>query len=119
MSRLEGSVWLRLVPVLLLGASSATPARGAEKVSFNRDVRPILTENCLACHGFDAKHREAGLRLDTFEGATVDHDGATAIAPGDLENSELWFRITSDDPDLLMPVVDAHKALIATTVARA
>jgi hypothetical protein len=47
----------------------------AETISFNREIRRILSDNCFAYHGFDPKHREAGLRLDTREGATADNDG--------------------------------------------
>jgi hypothetical protein len=62
----------------------------AETISYNRDIRPILSDNCFACHGFDPKTREADLRLDTFEGATADNDGVTSIVPGSVEKSELW-----------------------------
>ena len=79
------------------------------EISFNRHIRPILSENCLACHGFDPEHREAGLRLDTFAGATGEEDGPTAIVPGNVEESELWARIISDDPDLVMPPPRSHK----------
>ena len=80
-----------------------------EAVSFNRDVRPILAENCFACHGFDSKHREAGLRLDTFEGATADRDGSRGIVPGSPAKSAIWERIQSTDPDVVMPPPKSHK----------
>ena len=79
------------------------------KVQFNRDIRPILSENCYACHGFDPKHRSADLRLDTFEGATEDRDGARAIVPGDVIKSEAWLRIISEDKDEVMPPPKSHK----------
>jgi hypothetical protein len=78
---------------------------------FNRDVRPILSDNCFSCHGFDPKTRKAKLRLDTPEGATAEKDGTRAIAPGDLAKSEAWARIVSDDPDAVMPPPAAHKTL--------
>lgn len=81
----------------------------AAKVEFNRDVRPILAEKCFACHGFDPKHREAELRLDTFEGATADRDGSRAIMPGNVSKSVAWQRITSTDPDEVMPPPSSHK----------
>lgn len=86
----------------------------AAEVSFNRDIRPILSDNCYYCHGTDSNHRKAGLRLDTFEGATVDNDGVRALVPGDPAKSELWLRIVSDDEDEVMPPPDAHKTPFTT-----
>ncbi len=76
-----------------------------EAVSFNRDIRPILSDACFFCHGPDAAHREADLRLDLEQGAKE-----TAIVPGDL-TSELITRITSEDPDTRMPPSDSQKRL--------
>lgn len=82
---------------------ASTPARSAGP-DFNRDVRPVLSNRCFKCHGPDEEHQEAGLRLDHREAATAELDsGMTAIVPGDLSASELVARITSDDPDLVMP----------------
>lgn len=65
----------------------------AAEVSFNRDIRPILSDNCYYCHGTDSNHRKAGLRLDTFDGATADNDGVRALVPGDASKSELWLHL--------------------------
>jgi len=92
----------------LISIHAAESSRSAP-IQFNRDVRPILSENCFACHGFDPKHREGGLRLDNFEGATEDRDGARGIVPGDLAKSDAWQRIISDDKDELMPPPKSHK----------
>jgi len=94
--------------LFLLAASSAF---AADKLSFNRDIRPILSENCFACHGFDSKKREAELRLDTPEGAYTAKDGAFPIKPGDLAKSEVWQRIITTDEDDLMPPPKSHKKL--------
>ena len=80
-------------------------------IRFNRDVRPILSENCFACHGQDAKHRKAKLRLDERAEALADRDGVRAIVPGDLEKSEAWARIISKDEDEVMPPPKSHKKL--------
>jgi hypothetical protein len=92
-----------------LTASNAAESTRVGKVEFNRDVRPILSENCYACHGFDPKHREADLRLDTFDGATEDRDGSRGIVPGDLMKSDAWQRIISEDKDEVMPPPKSHK----------
>ena len=95
-----------------LAGSAGSLAQTAERpLSFNRDIRPILSDKCFTCHGQDAKKREADLRLDTFEGATADLGGTRAIAPGDLEQSELWVRVNSSDEDEVMPPPASHKSL--------
>jgi Protein of unknown function (DUF1553)/Protein of unknown function (DUF1549)/Planctomycete cytochrome C len=74
------------------------------KIDFNRDVRPILSNNCFACHGPDEKERKGKLRLDTFAGAT-----ASAIKPGKPEESELIARVISEDADEMMPTPKSGK----------
>ena len=86
-----------------------------ERIDFNRDVRPILSDNCFSCHGFDESSREAGLRLDTRVGATSDLGGYSAIVPGNPEQSELISRITTEDADLLMPPAGTHKKKLDPT----
>ena len=88
-------------------AAEATTAH----ILFNRDVRPILSDNCFACHGFDATKRKADLRLDTPEGATALHKDHQAIKAGDLAGSELWRRVTSPDPKTIMPPPASGKKL--------
>ncbi len=95
--------------LLLLGSSIALPA--ATPVQFNRDIRPILGDNCFPCHGFDPGKRKANLRLDTPEGATEAHQGRQAVKPGDLAGSELWRRVNATDPKLKMPPPDSGKRL--------
>lgn len=83
-----------------------------EPVRFNRDVRPILSKNCFACHGFDAKTREAELRLDTREGALAKAESEVpAIVPGKVMESELWFRINDKSPTEIMPPPKHHGPL--------
>ena len=96
-------------PALLIALTFVWTAVTDAKVSFNREIRPILSEQCFSCHGFDAKHRKADLRLDTREGALADNDGVRAIIPGDPAKSELWQRLLSKDPEEVMPPPDAHK----------
>ena len=92
-----------LVCFLSAAAASATP------VSFNRDIRPILSDNCFSCHGPDASHRQADLRLDMRDDAVT----AGAIVPGKPAESTLVSRINATDSDELMPPPESHKKLDA------
>src|SRR5687767_11154333 len=83
-----------------------------ERLSFNRDIRPILSENCFHCHGADAAQRQAELRLDEREVALE----LGAIAPGEPDASSLVERITSDDPELKMPPPDSERQLTAEQI---
>jgi hypothetical protein len=89
-----------------------SPRAEAEAVEFTQDVRPILADRCFSCHGPDATHREADLRLDTRDGLFAESDADEAIVkPQDLEHSLLWQRITADDESERMPPVDSKLAL--------
>lgn len=84
----------------------------AEPLQFNRDIRPILSETCFACHGFDKKERKAKLRLDVAENALAKgKDGAAPIVPGEPEESLIWQRITSSDAGDVMPPPESHNQL--------
>jgi hypothetical protein len=80
---------------------------GEKAISFDRDIQPILSENCYFCHGTDPKHREGDLRLDLREDAL----DSGAIIPGKPEKSELIDRIHAKDPDDLMPPPDSNRKL--------
>ena len=100
-----GSLWA--------GVVASPEARGSEpreRVDFDRQVRPLLSDRCFACHGPDAGSREADLRLDTREGALADLGGGAAVVPGDPDASLLWQRVTADSDRRRMPPVDAHVA---------
>jgi len=81
----------------------------ADEIRFSRDVLPILSDRCFHCHGPDPSHREADLRLDDRESAVTERDGKAAIVPGRPEESEILRRITSEDPDVLMPPPASHR----------
>ena len=79
-------------------------ATAEDAIDFNRDVRPILSNNCFTCHGPDDAQRKAGLRLDKRDDALARLDsGLHAIVPSDPEQSVLLRRVTSDDADFRMP----------------
>jgi hypothetical protein len=98
---------------LFLLALSALPCTVRGEIGFNRDVRPILSENCFSCHGFDKKGRKADLRLDTRDGAVARRDGSAVVVPGKPEASELIARILSADDDEVMPPKKTGKLLSA------
>ena len=84
----------------------------SKEISFNRDIRPILSNKCFACHGPDEDERKSDLRLDLSDGSDGAYrikDGTTALKPGSLEESELWHRIITDDVDEIMPPTKAKK----------
>jgi hypothetical protein len=92
-------------------ASGAVSAADAP-LTFNRDVRPILADACFHCHGPDSVTRKADLRLDTEAGFFGKDGGAEAVViPGKPEESSLYERLITDNPDDLMPPPDSHKEL--------
>ena len=102
--------------LLLATAQQALPVSAAEpgKIDFNRDIRPILSNNCIQCHGPDAAERKGGtdgLRLDVRDGALADLGGYAAIVPGAPAKSALIERVSSTDPDLVMPPKESGKKL--------
>lgn len=104
---LVGSLWLSAM------------AHAEDRFVFNRDIRPILSEYCWKCHGFDASSRQAGLRLDQREAAIVPTaSGKTAIIPGHPERSELIARLTTDDTTLQMPPASSNKRPTADEIER-
>src|SRR5689334_13821214 len=95
--------FVAVFPILSAVSAWVLPATlcAQEPLQFNRDIRPILSDKCFACHGFDATHREASLRLDVAEQAYKAGDsGEIAIKPGDPAASEVWKRITAADADV-------------------
>ncbi|QDT37865.1 DUF1553 domain-containing protein [Stratiformator vulcanicus] len=106
----------RLPPAfMLVGSQNRPPARSGSavpKVEFNRDIRPILSDNCFACHGPDAHAREGELRLDLEAGAFDDREGSGAVITRFRpDESSLYERIVSDDEFLVMPPPDSEKSL--------
>ncbi len=92
-------------------------ANAAEKISFNRDIRPILSDKCFHCHGPDSKTREADLRLDTREGLLSEIDDIFPVVPGHPEKSELLIRVRSTDKDEVMPPPKTHKEVKPAEIA--
>jgi hypothetical protein len=109
-------LWIFLTGIWTQAAVSAAPAPvpDAAPIQFNQDIRPLLADNCFACHGFDANERKARLRLDLPESAYgAARSGKIALVPGDPDGSEVWVRIASSDEDEIMPPPESHKQLTA------
>ena len=106
---------MRIISILLIMALTAL-ANASEPISFNKQIRPILTDRCFICHGPDAATREADLRLDIEQHATakLPDTGNTAIVPGNLTASELIVRIT--DPDQRMPPPESNLKLTTSEI---
>ncbi len=109
---------LTIAGAILFATSCLTHHGGAEpsgdlpeQVSYNFNIRPVLSDKCFKCHGPDAAHREAHLRLDIADSAYAPlhvTKGAFAIVPGNPEASLLLKRVVSQDPGFMMPPPDAH-----------
>src|SRR5687767_12039991 len=96
-----------LLPALF-GALLCSRAATQETISFNLQVRPILSDRCWACHGPDENKRKAKLRLDTKEGALASKDGKFIIKPNDANASEVYKRLVTSDAEEKMPPADSH-----------
>src|SRR5262245_48921651 len=110
----------RRAGLALLLAALAAQAQAADKLQYNRDIRPILAENCFACHGPDSAARKSDLRLDKRD-AAVEYG---AIVPAKTDESLVVERITSGDPNVVMPppatkkkLSPAQKALLQQWIA--
>ncbi len=137
---IHGSVWkiirnserfqvLYMLAFVLFGYSCTDPVpteiREAqnelpEVLDYNFHVKPILSDNCFACHGPDAANQKAGLRLDIPDGATApleSNPGNKAIVPGDLSKSEAFRRMISTDPETMMPPPESHLSLTKKEIA--
>lgn len=107
----------RILFVTLIVIGLDRCAVGADRLEFNRDIRPILSDNCFACHGPDEKTRQGGLRLDLSEQSRVKlASNKAAIIPGNVADSELVRRILATDPSEQMPPADSGKHLTSTQV---
>src|SRR6185369_6898340 len=108
-------IFLRFWCLLALFAALAASAR-AQTVEFNRDIRPVLSDKCFACHGPDKNHRKADLRLDTELGLRGNATEPGAVVPAKPQDSELYRRITSDDATERMPPPKHGKDLTAKEI---
>ena len=99
----------RICALICLLSTSVATADDASRVDFQREIRPILSENCFQCHGPDAKARKADLRLD-IAGEALAHDPPLLVA-GQPRKSLLWQKISSNDPDVRMPPEDSNRHL--------
>jgi Protein of unknown function (DUF1553)/Protein of unknown function (DUF1549)/Planctomycete cytochrome C len=112
---------IALLRILVIGSTLLLPARGRafddRPVSFNRDVRPILSNNCFQCHGPDESQRKADLRLDTDEGLFADLDGRAPVVRGKPAASELLRRVSSTEASEQMPPRKTGKKLTPAEIA--
>jgi hypothetical protein len=106
--------WFFVLSVVSCGASAAEPPDA--KVDFNRDIRPILSDVCFQCHGPDKNQRKADLRLDVKADVYRDRGGYALVAPGKLEDSELYSRLIDTDEKQRMPPPNALRQLTRTEI---
>lgn len=110
----EGSNGLLVAAAVLLASMSGLAAQESpvvQPVEFNRDIRPILSDNCFTCHGPDKANRKTQMRLDTEEGARANLGSYHPIVPGNPGQSEVYRRITAEDEAIRMPPVYSGRKL--------
>ena len=95
-------------------AGISQTCQAVEPVQFNRDIRPILSDNCFHCHGPDSAKRKAKLRLDRDTGLFGQTENGVAVVPGKPDQSEVYTRMISDDEDELMPPAKSNHVLSKT-----
>lgn len=117
-SPLPLAVFVVALGIGIHGLSATPSARASETVDFGSEIRPILSENCFVCHGPDGDNREAGLRLDSRSSVFGQRDGGAVVAPGDPAESELYRRITAENPEDRMPPVDSDHSLTDDQIQR-
>jgi mono/diheme cytochrome c family protein len=110
------AMYIGLFGAIAIAVMFAAAAR-ADQIEFNRDIRPILSENCYRCHGPDEKKRKAELRLDSQKGAFADLGDYAAIVAGQPDKSELLKRVLHKDPEEHMPPAASGKKLSAAQIA--
>ncbi|MSU34897.1 MAG: DUF1553 domain-containing protein [Pedosphaera sp.] len=113
----RASYWWFIPLISWAIAAHAGGSTSGREVVFNRDIRPILSDNCFQCHGPDLKRRKGKLRLDNSEDARADREGMPALVPGQPDKSELFRRITHSDPGERMPPADSGRTLSVREIA--
>ena len=108
-----------IVAGLIFGVVNYTKAKkdASKLVSYNRDIRPLLSDKCFSCHGPDVSKVKAGLRLDlpaSAFGELEKNKGHYAIVAGQPDKSELIKRISSNDPAIMMPMPESHLTRLST-----
>src|SRR5580700_5841008 len=106
-----------ILPALFVAVALAQGPATPERVQFNRDVRPILSDKCYTCHGPDAANRKTKLRFDIEAAAKADLGGRFAIVPGDSAHSELVRRISSENKATRMPPFYSGASLTEREIA--
>ncbi len=102
---------VKWTPVIFALLTWPVTGLAQSNINFNRDVRPILSDRCFQCHGPNEHDRQADLRLDQADGpvgAYRESGGVQAIKPGSIEESAIWYRLTTEDDDA-MPPPDSNK----------
>jgi mono/diheme cytochrome c family protein len=116
---LAARLGLALTVIWIGDRCSAQTQSAPDAFAFNRDIRPILSEHCFQCHGPDAQQRQGDLRLDLYQDALqAGQSGNLAIVPGQASKSEVWARIHSQDPELVMPPPHTGKPLTPGQIER-